>query len=663
MSILFRVEALELHTNKERHDRRTFRKGLNLLIGDPGAGKSTLIELIRFALGMKAQQTPVVERSVERVTVEIVAGDHRLSLARSVRTPGVVEVVDLDSQEILGEYPVAPEEDEIGIGTALLRWLGIPTNIEVTVNGRRRVVTFQHVWEYMHVPQFEIDHSIARHDVAALTPRRKRIFELLFGLVDERLTTLESKVDETKGKRRDAGAHLQGVRALVERTALPERLALENELSGAERHRHRLLRTDERLRSSLGAHDDRIIALRGLLTTTRNTIARTDEALERLERTQQQRRARSGELVAALARLDRVRTANEVLAPIEFSQCPRCLQALDEHRAEPGACRLCLQAIPENEPHRSRRAPRKRLSDLDRLPLAVPGEATAQETQLSNQNEEIHLLLGQGEQERETLQSYRSELLGELRDLEMELDLLTSRLGFPGSEELARVAEQLAGATAEVERITLLLSTAEHAASFTTAYEEADEAWTDAKEELLRHREHLESTSQTLFSSLTEIYSALLLEIFTAPNVQEAFIYSRNFLPYIDGKRFDTVSISGGNRVPFIVGYWLALQTVALSSPQYPFPGFLILDSPQKSLGPLQELSRKMYRQIEAMAAEREETFQIFVLDTNLPSGFTPFREPMQLTYRNPGIRSIRHPGPGAVYTVEGEPVAEPGTE
>ncbi|MFY7068458.1 AAA family ATPase [Nocardiopsis changdeensis] len=663
MSILFRVEALELHTDKERHDRRTFRKGLNLLIGDPGAGKSTLIELIRFGLGMKAQQTPVVERSVERVTVEIVAGDHRLGLARAVRTPGIVEVVDLDSQEALGEYPVVPDQDEIGIGTALLRWLGVPSDIEVTVNGRRKVVTFEHVWEYMHVPQFEIDHSIARHDVTSLTPRRKRIFELLFGLVDERLTTLEAKVDETKGKRRDAGAHLQGVQALVERAALPEQHDLMNELSEAEQHRQRLLRTDERLRSSLGARDDRIVALRGLLTATRNTVARTDEALQRLEQTQQQRRTRSEELAAALARLDRVRTANVLLAPIEFSQCPRCLQELDEHRAEPEACRLCLQDIPQQEPHRPRRTPHERSGGPDRLPLAVPGEATAQETQLSDQSEEIRLLLIQGEQERATLQSYRSDLLEELRELEAELDLLTSRLGFPGSEELARVAEQLAGATAEVERINLLLSTAEHAASFATAYEVAVEAWTDAKEELSRHQEYLESTSSTLFSSLTEIYSALLLDSFTAPNVREALIYSRDFLPYIDGKKFDTVSISGGNRVPFIVGYWLALQSVALSSPQYPFPGFLILDSPQKSLGPLQELSTKMYRQIQAMAAEREETFQIFVLDTDLPRDFTPSREPIQLTYRNPGIRSIRHPGPGAVHTVEGEPVEEPGIE
>ncbi|XKK39962.1 hypothetical protein HFP72_03930 [Nocardiopsis sp. ARC36] len=663
MSILFRVEALELITEKGKPDRRTFRKGLNLLIGAPGSGKSTIIELIRFGLGLRAQQTPVVERWVLRVLVDIVAGEHRLRLTRRVRTPGSVEVMDLTSQEMLGEYPVDPSEDEVGIGTALLEWLGVPANIEVTVHNRRKLVNFEHVWEYMHVPQFEIDHSIARHDVASLTVRRKRIFELLFGLVDDRLTTLEAVVDEVKSRRRQAKAQLQGVEALIQRTALPPRDDLVNDLSEAKRRQQQLFLTNERLRSSLGSHDDRIVTLRGLLTATRNTAAKADEELARLEETQQQRRTRSEELASALARLDRVRTANILLSPIEFSQCPRCLQALDEHRAEPGTCRLCLQEVPEEESRRSRQEARDHKSGLERLPLVVPGEATAQETQLADQREEIRLLLLQGEQEKEILQGYRGELMEEIRELEAELALLTSRLGFPGSEELARVAEQLAGADAEVERFNALISTADHARSFVDACETADDELANAQGELRLYRQHLDSTSQTLFDDLSDFYKTLILEDFSAPNAREAFISSKDFLPYIDGKRFDAVSISGGNRVPFIVGYWLALQAEALSSPRYPFPGFLILDSPQKSLGPLQDLSTKMYRHIQAMAERREAIFQIFVLDTNLPEDFTPLREPAWLSYERPGISSIKHPGPGGLHTLEGEPVEDTDSE
>ena len=120
------------------------------------------------------------------------------------------------------------------------------------------------------------------------------------------------------------------------------------ELSEARCRRRRLLRRDERLRFSPAAHDDRVVALRGLLTTTRDALARTDEEIQRLEETQRQRRTRSEELTAALTRMNRTRTAHALLAPIEFDRCPRCLQ-LWPNRADPGTCLLCLQDISEED--------------------------------------------------------------------------------------------------------------------------------------------------------------------------------------------------------------------------------------------------------------------------------------------------------------------------
>ncbi|GAB2500791.1 AAA family ATPase [Nocardiopsis aegyptia] len=663
MSTLFRVEALDLHTEQSTSDRREFTTGLNLIIGSPGSGKSTMIELIRFGLGMRAQRTPVVEGSVRRVSVEIVAADRRLRLSRSVHTPGVVFVEDLDTQEDLGEFPVAPEDERVRVGTALLRWLGIPADVEVNVNGRRKVLTFDHVWEYMHVPQLEIDHSIARHDAASLTPRRKRVFDLVFGLIDERFQELDDRVAHAKAKHREARGRLEGVEAFAERADLPSPSELEDELREAERQRHRVTRALERLRSSLGARDDRVVALRGMLSSTQNAVSTANEALRLLDQTQRQRRDRLDELTASLTRVRRVRSADTFLSPIEFSQCPRCLQSLDEHRSSPGTCRLCLQPEPGTEVTRAPRAGHRHGDGQDALPLAVPDEAGPQELQLSDQLDEIRILLERGEQERRVLESHRDELYEGLHELEEEVRLLTAALGFPGSEELARVSEEVARAEAEAERISSLIRTVQHMASFTAESSAAETALRSAREELQHHQDHLRRTSRGLFADLTTLYADLLRDV-NAPNVRDALIASDDYLPYIDGKKFDAVSISGGNRVPFIVSYWLALHSVALTSPNYPLPGFLVLDSPQKSLGPLQELSKNMYRLIQAMAEERDETFQVFVLDTDLPSDFTPDQDPLWLDYDHPGIRSIRHPGPThPLRTLEGERVDDTGAD
>ena len=55
MSTRFFIKSLEVVTSQQRlsppyePNRREFVEGLNLLIGPPGSGKSTVIELIRFA--------------------------------------------------------------------------------------------------------------------------------------------------------------------------------------------------------------------------------------------------------------------------------------------------------------------------------------------------------------------------------------------------------------------------------------------------------------------------------------------------------------------------------------------------------------------------------------------------------------------------------------
>ena len=51
-----------------------------------------------------------------------------------------------------------------------------------------------------------------------------------------------------------------------------------------------------------------------------------------------------------------------------------------------------------------------------------------------------------------------------------------------------------------------------------------------------------------------------------------------------------------------------------------------------------------MYRYIQDMATRWKESFQIFVLDTDLPDGFVPSREHTKISYEEPGIRSLPHP-------------------
>ncbi len=652
MSTRFRINTLEVETDRpEELSRREFSGGLNLIIGPPGSGKSTIIELVKFGLGLKFRKTPVVERKVLKVHVEIEAGTQELRLSRSTVTPGEVQVYDLTLQEDIGSYPVSDSTSEVPtIGKRLLEWLGIRDDVDFTVNGQRDTLTFAHVWDYVHVSQSDIDQRIAHHDASGVTQRRRRLFQLLFDMIDQRLQDLEEQLLKARDHLRQSKRRNEGVTAFRERASLPSGSDVRQGLAEAQQRRDRLSESLAALRSAMGTRDDRALTLQGLLETNRNSVLRTREALQSLDGVQGERRSRVAELEREFDRVQRVNSAGGLLAHIEFSQCPRCMQSIVERgpSVPENTCRLCLQDEPEPAPEEGLR---RRTGREGALPLVIPGESGAQEVQLTQQREELMALHRQGEREREVLHTHLEQLQAGNRELREEIELLTGA-NSPHVEELSLVREALARTEAEIGRLEDALGVDLQIASFQEDVAQAEAKVNTAAEAHRDRDEYLRRSNDNLFEHLSTLYNGLLHALHT-PNVEEGWISSKDYLPYIDGTRFDRVNISGGNQIPFIVGYWLTLHSTALSNPNYRLPSCLILDSPQKSLGPLQALSLNIYKRIQAIAGARDNPFQLFVVDTNLPSEFEPTHGLIPVGYNSPGLLGLTHPGPQNIPLVE----------
>ncbi|MEV6819793.1 AAA family ATPase [Nocardiopsis dassonvillei] len=655
MSAFFRINALVLRTDTDPADRRDFKPGLNILTGPPGAGKSTMLELVRFGLGGTAQKTPVVEQHVHGVSVEIQTHKRELRLSREMATPGTVSVYDLDDQAHEGEFPVRLQGDgQPTIGAMLMKWLGIPHDAEVLVNGRPRTLGFQHLWEFIHIPQPEIDRSIARHDVSSLSKQRKRLFELLFGIYDPELQVLDQAISEIRKQHKEAVLRQEAVTSFLNSSPVRARADLQHDLARSRRRRDHLSSELEQLRSRTGAHSDRVVALRGLLSVSRTNTDELREAREQLERVQRRRRARLDRLEAELVRVQRVHSAGHLLHGIEFSTCPRCMQDLPEWRTDDDDCHLCRQPLPDSAARTRRSSERGGAEEQDRLPLVVEGEASAQEEQLAAESEEVRQLIDQGKRELAVLEGYREEVEEEVVALRQEIDDMVTTTASPRADELAATTKTLAQADADVSRAEEALRLWERVDTFAASAEVLEEQVSESEEKWRQRNLRAQATSWRLFEDLSQSYDGLL-HAFGTPNVNRGRISPEDYLPYIDDKRFDHVNISGGNQVPFIVGYWLTLFTMALRNPDYRVPSCLILDTPQKSLGARQEISKRMYDRIQSIADENRDRLQIFLIDTDLPDGFTPSAEPEKVTYTRPAIASIRHPGATRVRTLEGE--------
>lgn len=113
------------------------------------------------------------------------------------------------------------------------------------------------------------------------------------------------------------------------------------------------------------------------------------------------------------------------------------------------------------------------------------------------------------------------------------------------------------------------------------------------------------------------------VQLIGIPGVQDASIDSEDYLPRIDGSRFDEIQASGGGVATAVhVAYSLALITTAIDDPNITLPSFLMIDSPQNAIGrgPTDvALSQRIYSRLVNVADGYQERIQLVIADNSLP--------------------------------------------
>src|SRR4051812_39120996 len=102
------------------------KRGVNLIVGPVGTGKTSLLELIRYGLGGNAQLSPAVKQVGRQLALTLELGNERLLLLRGITSQrNRVAVHDPDGRPIT-ELTVGNPGEPNSISSFLMRALGIP---------------------------------------------------------------------------------------------------------------------------------------------------------------------------------------------------------------------------------------------------------------------------------------------------------------------------------------------------------------------------------------------------------------------------------------------------------------------------------------------------------------------------------------------------------
>lgn len=633
MTTRFRIEGVELDTTHGDVLYR-FDSDLVVLAGQTGVGKTTLLELIKYALGGDGLLAPVARDHVLDVHVTLEAGSEKLRLSRSidVERSGIVRVLDVASGRRRPDRSVGGDADSVS--SLLLGAMGLPVGLRAPARGGRSTsagpeITFNDVLRFMYVPQAEINRDIAHSKDGYYDPKRKTIFELFFGLTSAATLELRSRVNTLKAEADAAKTEAAAVIRFLGDSRTSDRLSTEARLVAVRAAEDEAVERLASLRGMLTeAMDDRTRTLREILRNAEASLSNAETLVTELAQQERDYRRERERIERDIQRFERMGAAGHQLASIDFLICPRCTQSLQSREVEGGLCPVCTLPDPidnfgHSPAHDEVAQLRLEIDDIDGELALIRRDAT--DASLATES--------------------RRELVASLT---AEINLRTSNRVTPQLQAYADASATIESSRAEKRSLEGVLQ------QWDRAEDLASRAETLASERE-RLRRDLQSAEQALAERRAEIMAELSDEFartvvaFGIPSITSASIDEATYLPLLNAQPYDRVSRAGGIVTATQVAYWLTIVTVAVRRRDTSVPTFLLIDSPRLALNNQELLARQMYRRFVTQVGANPGLAQFIIADNELPAEYGGEFIEIDFDYDSPTVPTVAHPGPARV--------------
>ena len=615
--------------------RYPFAAGVTVVVGATGTGKTSLLRGIRWNLGGSANWSSAVRGAVQSSDLDLELNGHRFQITRYADR-AEIDVLDHSTGALVVRARAAGTRGgaDTSMSDFLLDRVGIPKVIVPRARSRaRREQTPVSIWDvldYTFVSQSRMDNSIVYHNNPVRDPKRKATFELLYGLLDEDVAALERRAGELKSELLEARKAVKGIRAFLDGGETPSETALRLE---AERLEAVIATATAEAREMRSAARTETPESAGLRVRVLEQEALVSGLLQR-QRDASVEVARYEALVAQLDldldRLERGEVAEAVLAPFEFTSCPRCSQRVSRSAPE-GACMLCLQPEPQAQ---------------------ADGSVQAEHDRLEAQLAETVTLLRDAEAMREQAVDALTAAMLALSELHAELDAHVEGFVSRQYSAIEAAASTLAAATARRSAVEDLIALHDRYRRQSGAVPDLEADLKKVQSDLDAARSEVEA-ARAKVGRLSEMFDEILRD-FRYPwyPADGASIDGHTYLPVVGLDTF--AEASSGMQTLLNVAYHLAGLRLGLQDDDTLLPLLLVLDSPRKNIGAISDKSigQRIYHRFRHLQDSYPDKFQLIAAENDPPPYISEFAT-INLSYERPLIPWLKHPGEGRVKPIE----------
>lgn len=539
-----------------------FHDGFNLISGHTSTGKTSILEMIDYALGAQSHKSYIeIGNSCSHVELIIIIGDEKFKIRRELfnfKAPVVVADWREDKQKYLfyNRFEIDIPSNPKSLSAFLIEKLGLAN---ITISGQS--FSFRDIFKYCYLKQTEIDsENILDEKTWQKDFKRKATFEIIFNIYDNALEEYKRTLEERKQEANELALQITGILDFLKTVDIVD----SNACNGLEKTiRHEIAEMNMQLtelKRGKGNMSSEAIALRQQIKEIKAKLEDMAEKHRDQEQYIKKLRLLHNQYLSEIEKKELAIQGYLTFNQYEFLLCPNCLRPI-ERSENTEVC--CLCGSEKSDDAAETLILKSEVSVLKRKTNELLKFIDVEDVKydaIIHDTHELKSALSEAETELQHLsQGYLDPVMEQIEYLNYEIGLKNRRL-FELKKNLKMFQE--------VDRLNEVFKKKEESIELLKSNIKGLSANAVDKQTLI------EQLSNMLYD---------LLDTFGYPKLSNVYIDDKRYLPYVRGRKYDNIGSLAGVTL-ITIAYYLALMIVG-SEEKYYHPNLLIIDSPRKNLG------------------------------------------------------------------------------
>lgn len=561
MKVRVKLDSLTLIGSRKNYSIK-FRDGFNLISGPTSTGKTSILEMVDYALGAKSHKAYIeIGSACSHVELVLYIGCEKYLIRRQLfdfKAPVLVEDWNEEKQKFLfyNRFELDTPSNPKSLSAFLIEKTGFA---DMTISGQS--FSFRDLYKYCYIRQTEIDNEdILGEKSWEKNFKRKATFEIMFNIYNEALEKFKSSLETKKEEIKELSIRLEGIQDFLKNVEIEDAAGCAKIEANVKREINDLQQKLSIAKENKGVNSGESMALRKEIDGIK---VKLDAVLE--EKTTQSQylnklRLLHNQYISEIEKKELAVEGYIAFNKFEFQFCPNCLKPIKKTDTVEVCC-LCGSETSSDS------------SEMIMLKKEI--------TTLRRKANELFKFTELEDRKYDDILRNENVLKAQLYESEVELQQLSKDYINPHIEQIEYLNYEIGKKNRLLFELQKNLKMFEEVDRYRQLITDKETAIQHLKESIKGLTQNTVSKDE-LISQLSTMFEKTL-SAFQYPKLSSAYIDEKNYLPYVRGRKYDDIGSLAGVTL-ITMAYYVALLLIGMNE-EFRHPGLLIIDSPRKNLG------------------------------------------------------------------------------